>query len=292
VAAGLDNLLGVLSGPAKDLATAAEESTSQAMGPILPGSPDPSLILKSDILRSAVLGSPTRIAALAVILENFAPAIDGVHSPTWILWGKNDAIASPRTGLVLQARLPAAQLRVLPDSGHDPMASAPREVEKFLLDALASAAVVPAPKVAAPFPALPMRRGKCERENGVRFTGDYAEIELTGCRDAALKDVRTAALHIRDSYVVVENTRVVAQGVALAVRGSRVEITASDFAGTVALDVEGSDLDLAGVQLRGQRASVHIGGSSKLIFSVSGAESPINRRYLHGVYEFDIGAEL
>ena len=292
VVAGLDNLLGVLAGPVKDLATVAQESTSQTVGPILQGSPDPSIVLTSDILRSTVLGSPTKIAALAVILENFAPAIDRVRSPTWILWGNNDAIASPRTGLVLRARLPAVQLRVLENSGHDPMASQPAAVERFLLEALGSTATVPFPRVALAFPALPARKGKCESESGAHFTGDYADIELIGCRDAVLRDVRTSALRIRDSYAVVENTRVVAQGTALEVKGSRVEITASDFTGMVAMEVDGSDLDLAGVELRGQRASVKVGGSSKLIISVSRAESPINKRYLHGVYEFDIGAEL
>jgi pimeloyl-ACP methyl ester carboxylesterase len=291
VAAGLDSLFGVLSGPVKELATVAEESASAVVGPILPGSPDPSIVLKSDLLRSTVLGSPTKIAALAVILENFAPAIAAVRSPTWILWGDNDAIASPRTGLVLRARLPAVQLRVLQGSGHDPMASQPAAVEKFLVEALASASVAPA-KVVAAFPALPARKGKCERQNGVHFSGDYDEIEINGCQDAVLKDVRTAALRIRDSYVVVDDTRVVAQQVALSVKGSRVVITASDFTGNVALQTDGSDLDLAGVELRGQRASVHVDGASKLIISVSRAESPINTRYLHGVYEFDIGAEL
>jgi len=292
VSAGLDSLLGVLAGPAKKLANLAEESASKAIGPIFPISPDPSMILRNEFLRGKVLGSPTRIAALAVILENFAPAIEGVRSPTWILWGSDDAIASLRAGLVLQARLPSAQLRVLEGSGHDPMASRPRAVEQFLLEALAAPAAAPWPRVVTAFPTLPARKARCERESGKRFSGDYAEIEIVGCSDAVVKDVRASAIKIRDSSVVVENARVVGPGVALAVKGSHVEITASDFSGSVALDVEGSDLDLAGVELRGQRASVHVGGSSKLIFSVSRAESPINYRYLHGDYEFDIGVEF
>jgi pimeloyl-ACP methyl ester carboxylesterase len=290
--AGLDNLLGVLSKPVKDFATVAEASTETAVGPVLPDTPDPAVVLKNRVLRSTFLGSPMRIAALATILENLAPAIASVQAPSWILWGSNDAIASPRTGLILQARLPAARLTVLEGSGHDPMASRPAAVEQFLLDALASPLVTPAARTVPPFPTMPARKGRCEHQDGMRFSGDYAEIELSGCREAVLRDVRTTALRIRDSYAIVENTRVVAQGVALEVKGSRVELTASDFTGTVALQVEGSDLDLAGVELRGQRASVHVGGASKLVFSVSHAESPINSRYLHDVYEFDIGAEL
>jgi pimeloyl-ACP methyl ester carboxylesterase len=290
--AGLDGVLGVLSKPVKDIATVAEESTAATIGQSLPTMPDPSIILKNSVLRSTVLGSPMKIAALATILENFAPAIDGVRAPSWILWGSNDPIASPRTGLVLQARLPAAKLTVLEGSGHDPMLSRPASVERFLLDAMATPVSAPSARTPPPFPALPERKGRCQKQDGMRFSGDYAEIEIDGCREIVLRDVRTASLRIRNSYAIVENTRVVARETALVVKGSRVEITASDFVGNVAFEVEGSDLDLAGVELRGQRASVKVGGASTLIFSVSRADSPINRRYLHGVYEFDIGAEL
>jgi pimeloyl-ACP methyl ester carboxylesterase len=291
--AALDRWLGPLAKPAKELATVLSESTRTAAGPLLPGgAPDPAVVLQSGPLRATVLGGdPTRIAALAVILENFGPAIDQVRAPTWILWGSNDAIASPRAGRVLRARLPAVELRVLDGSGHDPMQSRPAAVQEFLLGALSSPAVAP-PKAAAAAALPSSRKGRCERQDGVRFSGDYAEIEVVGCKDVVLQDVRAASLRLRDSYAVVEAAQVTGADVALEVRGSRVQITASDFSGNVALDVEGSDLDLAGVVLRGRRASVHVGGSSRLVFSISHAASPINQRYLHGVYEFDIGAEL
>jgi len=293
VEAGLDNLLGLLARPVKDLATLATETTSTVLGPVkLPVSPDPSLILTSDALRATLLGTPTRIAAMAVILENFAPAIDNVRSPTWILWGSNDAIASPRAGLILQARLPSAQLTVLENSGHDPMASRPAAVERFLLEALAAPAAPAGPRTASPFPVLPSRKGRCQGEISSHFDGDYAEIEIERCTEVVLRDVRAASLRIRDSYVTVEKTRIVGEGTALDVKGSRVRITASDFVGDVALAVGGSDLDLAGVELRGRRAAIEVLGDSKLILSVSRAESPLAQRYLHDVFELGEGAKI
>lgn len=291
--AAIDKWLGPLAKPAKQLATVLSESSRTAMDPLVPaGSPDPAVVLQSESLRATVLGgNPTRIAALATILENFGPAMDQVRAPAWILWGSNDPIASPRTGLVLRARLPAVALRVLEGAGHDPMRSRPAAVESFLLQALASPAVAPPRAVALAGP-VSERKGRCERTDGMRFTGDYAEIEVVGCTGVVLKDVRAASLRIRDSYAVVENTQVAASGVAFEVRGSRVQSTACDFSGRVALDATGSDLDLAGVVLRGQHSSVRIGGSSRLVFSISRADSPRGRRYLHGVHELDIGAEL
>jgi hypothetical protein len=35
-----------------------------------------------------------------------------------------------------------------------------------------------------------------------------------------------------------------------------------------------------------------VGEASKLIFSISRVDGPGKRRYLHGVYEVDLGAEL
>jgi alpha-galactosidase len=224
------------------------------MGPAMfPVSPDPSLILISETLRSALLGSPTRIAALALLLDNLAPAIDGVRSPAWILWGSDDAIASPRTSLILQTRLPSARLTILDGAGHDPMASRPAEVERFLLDALAAPAIAVGPKTASWVPVPTDHKGRCDRESGAHFSGDYAEIDIDRCDGVVLRDVRTSALRIRNSFVTVESTRVLGQAVALDVKGSRMVITASDFAGDVAVEVDGGELDLAGVDLRGHR---------------------------------------
>jgi hypothetical protein len=80
--------------------------------------------------------------------------------------------------------------------------------------------------------------------------------------------------------------------VALDAKGSRVEITASEFVGSVAVDVDNSDLDLAGVDLQGQRASVHVAKASRLIFSVSHVDSPVQRRYVHDLLEPNSGEEL
>jgi pimeloyl-ACP methyl ester carboxylesterase len=292
VSAGIDNLLGILAGTGKDLANLALDAVSQATSPILPVSPDPSFVLQNSLLRATILDSPLRIAALATILENFAPAMAKVTAPTWILWGRHDAIASLRSALLLKARLPYAQLKVLEGSGHDPMSSEPAAVVDYLVQVLATAekpAFVRAPLASL---VLPERTGRCDGQSGVTFAGDYSEINIQGCWDVTLKGVRARALHIRDSQVVVENTRVVSQAVALDVKGSRVEITASEFEGNVAVEVDNSDLDMAGVDLQGKRASVHVASASRLTVSVSHVDSPIQRRYLHDLLEPNSGEEL
>jgi hypothetical protein len=225
------------------------------------------------------------------MLENFAPAIAEVKTPTWILWGRNDAIASLRTARVLALRLPVVRLQVLESSGHDPMSSQPAAVSSFLLDGLSA---LPVPRARRPRPPLSAdaRPGRCEGKNGMLFQGDYTEIEISGCQDVQLDGVRSGAIRIRDSAVTMHDTHVATTAVALDVKRSRVEITASDLVGEVALESSGGDLDLAGVTLQGKAKSVHIGSSTRLIFSISRVDSPVSHRFVHELLELGSGAEL
>jgi hypothetical protein len=144
-----------------------------------------------------------------------------------------------------------------------------------------------------PPPLAPSARiGRCENERARRFTGDYSQIEIVGCQDVQLKDVRAAALRVRNSEVVMDNTEVSAAETALQVVDSQVELTACDLSGTVALDSKGSKVDLAGVTLHGRRAGVHISGSSAMVFSVCKVDSPVGHRYLHDEMDLNAGVDL
>jgi pimeloyl-ACP methyl ester carboxylesterase len=290
--AGIDNLLGLFAAPAKELANAAMEATSAQVEPLLPGTPDPSLLLENEVLRKTVLDTPTRIAALAVIMEDFAPAIAAIRAPSWIVWGARDGVASLRAGKLLAARLPHAQLRVIDKSGHDPMLDAPEALSSHVLEALTG----PLGPLAAPgtglMAGLPDRIGRCADQSGARFTGSYASIQIVRCQDVVLSGVRAERVQVQDSHVTMEDTRVEGQGTSVQIKGSRVEITASDFIGEIALEVEGSDVDLAGVYLKGRKAAIHVVKNSALVVSVSRIDSPNNQRYLHDVLRFGVGVDL
>jgi pimeloyl-ACP methyl ester carboxylesterase len=289
IAAQLDNVLGILAEVGKAVASDAMERSTRATDQWLPTPLDPSLLLHTGLLRAKILDTPTRIAALATILQDFGPAIAKVEAPTFILWGGRDAVASLRTGKVLQARLPHAQLRVLDGVGHDPMSERPAAVIDFLVQGLATAPRPSLKRVNAA-PVLSDRPLRCSGERGVKITGDYSEITLDGCA-ATLKDVRALKIHIRNSQVVLENTVVLSPDVAVDVQDSRVEMTACDLSGTTALQVDGGELDLAGVDLRGGGASVKVVRAARLIFSVSRVDSALQRRFLHDMVDAKAGEE-
>ena len=84
---------------------------------------------------------------------------------------------------------------------------------------------------------------------------------------------------------------VFASEVAVDVEDSRVEMTACDLSGATALQVNGGELDLAGVELHGDGASVRVGRTARLIFSVSRVDSAIQRRFVHELVEAQAGEE-
>jgi len=51
------------------------------------------------------------------------------------------------------------------------------------------------------------------------------------------------------------------------------------------------EMDLAGVELRGDDASVRVSRAARLIFSVSRVDSAIQRRYVHELVEAKAGEE-
>jgi pimeloyl-ACP methyl ester carboxylesterase len=285
--AGLAGIPGVL-GPTRDLATTV---ATIATGPLLGRAPDPSQVLDHDFTRRNLLATPTRIAALALLLEDFGPAIADVRAPPLLLWGKNDTIAPLRAALVLKKRLPHARLELLPNSAHEPLRSEPQAVTRLVLDRLGMPAEALVDLLPRP-PNTSRRVGRCQDQHGARFEGDYSELEITGCDGVRIAGVRATAIRVRDSAIILEDTEVVGSGVALTAIGSRVQVTASDLTGEVGIQAEGSELDLAGVAVRGRRAAVRAVGPTSLLCSVSRVEGRGAHGFVHGVRELGRNDEL
>ena len=59
-----------------------------------------------------------------------------ISQPTAIVWGQEDRILPVAQAAWLQARLPQARLRLLPETGHAPQEEAPAMVNKIIIDFL------------------------------------------------------------------------------------------------------------------------------------------------------------
>jgi pimeloyl-ACP methyl ester carboxylesterase len=59
-----------------------------------------------------------------------------VSRPTLILWGEHDKLFPPAVGRDLQAAIPGAMLKVIPDAGHMPQWEQPDVVNRHILSFL------------------------------------------------------------------------------------------------------------------------------------------------------------
>lgn len=260
------------------------------MSPFARRAPDPHVLLSNETARSTFLGGDAnRIAALALVLHDFGPALDGVRAPTLALWGEDDPVAPLRTGHLLASRMAHARLVVRPDTGHVPMADAPEWVTEQIMGWLDAPAVV-----AVSDPAEPNGRiGRCEAQDDVTFEGAYERIELDRCRGAQLDGVVTRQLVARDSVATLTDVTVVGEdGPGLRLEESVVRVTGGRIRAPVCVHVDGSELDMAGTVLECGDAAFVAGDRSKLVLSVLRVTSRRGHGHLHEVRVLDGGQSL
>lgn len=239
--------------------------------------------------RKLLGGASAKIAALALIDEQFATLFQRVTSPTVVLWGSADAVAPPRTGRLLASRLPDARLEVLQGLGHEPMHDGPKVFEDRLLAAIAGP-LAPA----TPHPGTPTseRIGTCLEEKDKIFRGDYRRIDIKDCDRVRLVDVSARQVNIDDSDVTMENTRIEGPGIGIAMHDGELTATGLTVRTPVGLLVDDSQVDLAGADFVCSKAAVSANDTSDLLISASLFYSPWTRGGIAGIFALGTGQSL
>ncbi len=252
--------------------------------------PDLHLVLESERSREQWLnGDSGRIAALALILENMSVEIEAVSSPTLLIWGREDSIAPLRTGEVLEQRMQNARLEVLDGIGHVPMKELPVRFEKLVTDFLQTPIDAPETPAKQSIEWSSSRIEKCRGKDDAVFTGDFAELNLKGCENATVRDARIRKLIVKSSTVLIERSVIDGDSAGLETKSSELRMTGGYIKGRIAIRVDDSVLDLAGVSIKFQDAAVKSDGGSKLVLSVCIAKSEDKVDHLHGLYSLQAG---
>jgi pimeloyl-ACP methyl ester carboxylesterase len=258
----------------------------------LPDAPvDLGLVLKTPYLRRKILGGdPAKIASLALAEDDFSAVLGQVRVPTLVLWGANDRVASRRTATLLATNLPRARLRILEGAAHEPMREQPELFDTAVLEWLS------AEEAADPLPATPDapgdRVGTCNGRKGLVFTGPYRRIAVTGCIDVHLSGVTAEQIEITGSTVQMDDCRVRGGDEGIVLKDSTLVATGLRVEAGDAIVTSGSRLDLAGVELVGERTAVRAKDASEVLFSVSRVQSPHTRGFLHGMKDVTPQAPL
>jgi pimeloyl-ACP methyl ester carboxylesterase len=247
---------------------------------------DPTRVLRqSDLAWELILRNRANVnAALALIDEDFSAAIYTLRQPTQMIWGEADSIAPLRTAQVLARRLPSTQLTTMPGIGHTPMETAPVQFQVLLNAALVTD---PAPRPPHAKPPADSDDLKCSGQVDRQYGGHYREIVIENCTAVRLIDVIAQKIVIRDSIVQMTNVQVRGAEVALDATNSEVIVTASDFAGEIAVRADNSRLDLAGVALLALDTPVDVKRRSRIVASVSKVHSPDYDGYWHDSVELE-----
>ena len=244
---------------------------------------DPEFILSTRTLRDSVLGSdPTKIAGLAVAIEDMSKVLPKVRAETLVIWGKEDTVAQPRTGKLLVEKLARAQLVVIEQAGHVPMLETPGRF-RAALEPFLEQGLTPTPTVK---PDLKKRGdARCERSRNLVYEGEYDTLTLKNCQNVRILNARVHALVVDHSSVTIEDSDIGGGDVGLHARSATVEMTGGRIEGEVAIMAFGSRLDLAGVDVAGQEAAMQAPDSSSVVFSLCHVRSPQTDRDMHGYYE-------
>ncbi len=247
-------------------------------------------VLESETARAKLLqANPTRIAGLALALEDYSAVINQVKSPTLILWGQDDPIAPLRTGKLLAGKIRNSRLRVLPGMGHSPMLESPETFNKLLYKELTRSDEDFERLAIEENYALPSYSDQATEvvecnavASEVVYEGDFKRIDINGCEHVIIRNSHVSELDVYNGKVVIENSHI--RGLGMRIDDSQVAMTGGSVQGVLAIHTEDSVLDLAGVDIDGLETALYSEGENEVYFSVSQLSSRFNKGGQHIAY--------
>lgn len=242
---------------------------------------DPTLWLgDSDLTWGTALQSQPNInAALGLLQEDFSRAIYELKQPVSILWGGKDVIAPLRSSQLLVGNLKRASLTIIPEAAHMPMVSHTEEFNQWIKKALDNDRGYARGLESLSLDQFAKSENySCNNKTGDVITGAFNKITITDCTAVNLQHVNAKSIVIKNSVVQMNDVTVLDKTEGLNISESTLLATAATFNGNIV--VEHSRLDLAGVNLRGEKPFT-VGVQSRLILSVSRTQFNGSVRYLH-----------
>lgn len=229
-------------------------------------------IYDSPRLRARLFGSNTQLdAALGLIEHDFTRVIREMATPTTLIWGRDDPVAPLRTGQLLAARLPQAQLRIIDGVGHVPMSESPTRFLELLLPALDSSS---RSQPEAPPADLSFGAATCKDRNGAVYSGHYDSLTLVDCHNVRIENARLGRLVASSSSAQLTGVVIHGEEFAVSAVDSHLVGTAVELRARRALVISGGEVDLAGAKLTASERAVEMSGGGRLIFSVSELQAP------------------
>ena len=250
-------------------------------------------VLRSEFLRASVLlGSPSIISAMALVLDDFSELTQRVKTPTTLIWGDLDNVAPLRIGLVLDSLLEDSNLNIMDDTGHMPMREKPAEFHQLLARSLNLKKIKPSARIKTD---KVQKFASCENRRYQTYKGIIDTLLIKNCTDVYIENAQLKNLIINNSRVYLRNVDIHSANTALKVQGSTVEITAGKIEGLIAIKTQNSRLDIAGTKLIGKDDVITASYTStnNAVFSLAPISNHKGEQaILHGQYNLSTDKNL
>ncbi len=195
---------------------------------------DMSRVLQNSELRASVLGAnPIRIAAVALVEENFSGVIQDINTKTTIIWGEEDDVAPLKTGYVLHKLMKNSSLKIIPEAKHVPMLTHQKAFLQMLQEHFIYQKAPIRPTISLQTQSY---SGHLKNVAEKTYSGMIESMSIYDSQRILIKDAYIGELVVVNSDVeIINSTFKGSKDVVLMAQNSKVSIIASDIFGTLKL---------------------------------------------------------
>lgn len=232
-------------------------------------------VVRDETIRKKVLSTPTSIAALGVMTEDWFDLYK-IKTPTMILWGENDKITPLRSGYVLNYLLKNSNLNIIKNSGHVPIIDS-REIYFSFLDKFLTQDIVKVEKI---YRKTSVNR-QLKNNKGILKDCNYKYLKIVDSNNLYLYNCNIEKLVVENSNIYIIDSNIGQSKMAIDSFNSTLNITSSSIKGDIGVNINTSKLDLAAVKIDSTINAILTKGYNELIFSLVTLKSPITNKTFH-----------
>lgn len=234
-------------------------------------------IVRNDELRQITFQSnPTAIAAVGLITEVFFE-VGKIKVPTLILWGEHDDVVPIRVGYILNKLIKNSSLEIIENSGHVPILDS-KDIYLSYLDKFLNEDIEKKEKIQTK---IDSKDEEIILRNNAKIDCNFKSLKIIDSKNIQLYNCNLEKLVIRNSTVSLIDSNINSNNVAISVTNSVLNITSSDIKGRIAIESNGSKLDIAGTNLTSSEISILSRGINQIIFSLTTLRGPITTKVFH-----------
>ena len=232
-------------------------------------------VVRDETIRKKVLSTPTSIAALGVMTEDWFDLYK-IKTPTMILWGENDQVTPLRSAYVLNYLLENSELNIIKNTGHVPIVYSEDEYFEYLDKFLIEDIVQTEKKYGQATQNRELKNNK-----GILRDCSYKYLKIINSNNLYLYNCNIEHLNVENSNIYIIDSEIGNSKVAINSYNSDLNITSTIIRGEVGINTTASKLDLAAVKIDSTINAILSNGENEIIFSLVNIKSPKINKVFH-----------